>query len=101
MESLRELYRIGKGPSSSHTMGPDKAAKLFKDKYPFAASFKVKLFGSLSKTGKGHMTDAVILTALAPIKTDIIFMDTPESELYHPNTMELEAYDINEKLLGI
>ena len=100
MESLRELYRIGKGPSSSHTMGPDKAARLFKDKYPFAASFKVKLFGSLSKTGKGHMTDAVVLTALAPIKTEIIFMDTPETELYHPNTMELEAYDINEKLLG-
>ena len=100
MESLRELYRIGKGPSSSHTMGPDKAARLFKEKYPFAASFKVKLFGSLSKTGKGHMTDGVILTALAPVRTEIVFMDTPEEELYHPNTMELEAYDINGNLLG-
>lgn len=100
MESLRELYRIGKGPSSSHTMGPDKAARLFKNKYPLAAFFKVKLFGSLSKTGKGHMTDAVILTALAPVRTEIIFMDTPETELYHPNTMELEAYDAEEKLLG-
>ena len=100
MESLRELYRIGKGPSSSHTMGPDKAARLFKNKYPFAAKFKVLLFGSLSKTGKGHMTDTVILTALAPVKTEIEFMDIPETELYHPNTMVLEAFDIEDKLLG-
>ena len=100
MESLRELYRIGKGPSSSHTMGPDKAARLFKNKYPLAMFFKVKLFGSLSKTGKGHMTDAVILTAMAPIRTEIVFMDVPEAELYHPNTMELEAYDANDMLLG-
>ena len=62
--------------------------------------FKVKLFGSLSKTGKGHMTDAVILTAMAPIRTEIVFMDVPEAELYHPNTMELEAYDANDMVLG-
>ena len=54
MESIREIYKIGKGPSSSHTMGPERAAKLFKSQYPQADAFKVILYGSLSKTGVGH-----------------------------------------------
>ena len=60
MKSIREIYKIGKGPSSSHTMGPERAAKRFKEKYPEADGFRVVLFGSLSKTGVGHGTDRVI-----------------------------------------
>ena len=61
MKSLRELYRIGKGPSSSHTMGPNKAAKDFAGRHPEASSFEVTLYGSLAATGKGHMTDVAII----------------------------------------
>ena len=60
MESLTELYRSGRGPSSSHTMGPERACKLFMGKNPTADSFKAVLFGSLAKTGRGHGTDRVI-----------------------------------------
>ena len=91
MESLRELYKIGSGPSSSHTMGPEKAAKLFKERfYGLADSFRVILYGSLAKTGKGHCTDTVIEKTLAPFGCEIVFNDT-ETELPHPNTMELFA----------
>ena len=91
MESLRELYKIGSGPSSSHTMGPEKAAKLFKERFGgLADSFRVVLYGSLAKTGKGHCTDTVIEKALAPFDCEIVFNDT-ETELPHPNTMELFA----------
>ena len=61
MQSLKYLYKIGRGPSSSHTMGPDKAARYFKNKYAHADSYKVILYGSLSSTGKGHKTDEAIL----------------------------------------
>ena len=54
MESLRELYRIGRGPSSSHTMGPASAAARFREAFPQADSFQVTLYGSLAKTGRGH-----------------------------------------------
>ena len=57
MKSIKELYRIGTGPSSSHTMGPRKAAEIFLEKHPEASSFKVTLYGSLAATGKGHMTN--------------------------------------------
>ena len=68
MHSLRELYKIGKGPSSSHTMGPNKAARLFAERHNGdSARFEVTLFGSLAATGKGHMTDVAILEVLEPI----------------------------------
>ncbi len=93
MESLKELYRIGRGPSSSHTMGPGLAALRFKDRFKDADRFAVTLFGSLSKTGKGHLTDQAIKDALAPLPAEIIFDKTvPEEKLPHPNTMELKAY---------
>ena len=60
MKSIKELYRIGTGPSSSHTMGPRKAAEMFLERHPDAASFKVTLYGSLAATGKGHMTDVAL-----------------------------------------
>ena len=91
MKSIREIYKIGKGPSSSHTMGPERAAKLFKKDYPQADTYKVILFGSLSKTGVGHGTDTVIREVLSPVPTEIVFSkeDLPD---HHPNTMDLYAY---------
>ena len=66
MKSIKELYRIGTGPSSSHTMGPRKAAEQFLARHPEATSFQVTLYGSLAATGKGHMTDVAILDVLQP-----------------------------------
>ena len=90
MKSIREIYKIGKGPSSSHTMGPERASQLFKSKYPEADSFKVILYGSLSKTGIGHGTDRVIREVLSPLPTEIVF-STEELKNSHPNTMDLVA----------
>ncbi len=90
MKSIREIYKIGKGPSSSHTMGPERAAKLFKEKYPLADEFRVILYGSLSKTGVGHGTDRVVREVLSPLPTEIVFSDEV-LEHSHPNTMDLIA----------
>lgn len=98
MESLRELYRIGKGPSSSHTIGPEKAARLFAEKYPNATHFKAVFMGSLAKTGKGHRTDEVVREALAPKECEMEF-DIKTTDLYHPNTMQLFAYE-NSRRVG-
>lgn len=91
MESIKEIYKIGLGPSSSHTMGPKRAAERFADKNPDASRYVVTLYGSLAATGKGHMTDVAIqnvLEALAP--TEIIWQ--PEVFLpFHPNGMKFEA----------
>ncbi len=97
MKSIREIYKIGKGPSSSHTMGPERAAELFKSQYPQADAFKVILYGSLSKTGVGHGTDRVLLEVLAPAKTQIVFSKEvlPDS---HPNTLDLFAYSNSQQL---
>ncbi|WP_027179417.1 L-serine ammonia-lyase [Maridesulfovibrio bastinii] len=90
MESIKELYRIGIGPSSSHTMGPKKAAEIFKKRCPDACSYRVTLFGSLAATGKGHMTDWAVVQVLGDNKTEIIWK--PEVELpLHPNGLEFEA----------
>ena len=100
MESLRELYRIGRGPSSSHTMGPSHAAVLFRESFPNADRFQAVLYGSLAKTGKGHLTDVAIQDAFAPLPTDIVWeTQTPEDCLPHPNTMDLEAFQ-GDSLLG-
>ena len=69
MKSIREIYKIGKGPSSSHTMGPERAATMFKERNPDADAFQVILYGSLSKTGVGHGTDRVIRQVLSPFPT--------------------------------
>ena len=96
MKSLTELYKIGRGPSSSHTMGPEKAAKLFMQRNKSALSFKVILYGSLAKTGKGHGTDVVLKkTFTKPV--DVVF-DYENEHLPHPNTMDLFALDITGKI---
>ena len=97
MKSIKEIYKIGKGPSSSHTMGPERASRLFKEQYPNADSFQVILYGSLSKTGVGHGTDRVIREVLSPKSTEIVF--SQENISGHPNTMDLIALT-NETELG-
>ena len=91
MESLKELYKIGNGPSSSHTMGPKKAAQQFAERCGEVDSFRVTLYGSLAATGKGHLTDAAIRAILEPIApVDIIWK--PETVLeFHTNGMLFEA----------
>ena len=91
MKSIREIYKIGKGPSSSHTMGPERAAGLFRSEFSQADSFRVILYGSLSKTGVGHGTDRVIRETLAPLPTEILFSDEELPADAHPNTMDLIA----------
>jgi len=93
MKSIKELYRIGTGPSSSHTMGPRKAAEMFLTRHPEAASFKVTLYGSLAATGKGHMTDVAIIDTLEPTApVDLIWQ--PKIFLpFHPNGMNFIALD--------
>ena len=92
MKTIRELYKIGKGPSSSHTMGPERAAKLFMSRYPEADRFKVILYGSLSKTGIGHGTDRVLCQTLAPRPAEILFSDEMPEGVTHPNTLDFFAY---------
>jgi L-serine dehydratase len=92
MESIKEIYKIGYGPSSSHTMGPRKAAELFRQRNPDAGKVRVTLFGSLAATGKGHMTDKALTEALIPIPTEIVWHPDIFLEA-HPNGMKFEALD--------
>lgn len=92
MKSIRDIYKIGKGPSSSHTMGPERAAKLFLSEHPEADRIQVILYGSLSKTGVGHGTDRVLREVLSPVKNEIVFSQEDPQELGHPNTMDFFAY---------
>ncbi len=89
MESIRHIYRIGIGPSSSHTMGPQSAAKIYYQRHPSAKSFDVVLYGSLAATGKGHMTDQAILRVLEQEQATVDLHWEPETRLpYHPNAMK-------------
>lgn len=91
MESIKNIFKIGNGPSSSHTMGPKKAAERFKEKNPVAQHYKVHLYGSLALTGKGHLTDITVLNTLDG-KGEIIWH--PDERLpLHTNGMVFEAYD--------
>ena len=91
MKSIRDIYKIGKGPSSSHTIGPERAANHFRQLYPQADRFQVELYGSLSKTGKGHGTDRVLREVLSPLPTRIIFRKDMPADVRHPNTMDFSA----------
>ena len=88
MESLRELYRIGIGPSSSHTMGPQAAAIQYLERHPEATAFDVTLYGSLAATGKGHMTDVAILRVLEPQGSVEIHWEPTIFLPFHPNGMK-------------
>jgi L-serine dehydratase len=99
MKPLSELYRIGRGPSSSHTMAPARAAAQFKEKFPQAAAFRATLLGSFGATGKGHLTDQAIIDSFAPKQVDIVFAPS-QSLPEHPNALRFEAFDAEQKLLG-
>ena len=92
MKTLKELYRIGSGPSSSHTMGPRAAAEKYLERHPAALRFRVTLYGSLAATGKGHLTDWAITNVLGEERTEIVWC--PEIvPAFHPNGMKFEAVD--------
>lgn len=93
MKSIKELYRIGTGPSSSHTMAPRKAAEKFLARHPEASRFEVTLYGSLAATGKGHMTDVAIESVLQPhAPVEIVWQ--PKIFLpFHPNGMKFVSFD--------
>lgn len=92
MDSIREIYRTGQGPSSSHTMGPRRAAERFRRTHTEAARARVTLYGSLAATGKGHMTDIAVTQGLAPLPVEILWEERQELPL-HPNGMRFEALD--------
>ncbi len=91
MQSLKKLYKIGIGPSSSHTMGPQYAAEYVNEKFPDASFVKVILYGSLALTGEGHGTDKALSSTLKA-KNEIV-LNTEEQNLPHPNTMDFVIYD--------
>ncbi|MBW8324871.1 MAG: serine dehydratase, partial [Prolixibacteraceae bacterium] len=98
MESIREIYKIGQGPSSSHTMGPAKAAKRFLESVPDAATYRVYLYGSLAATGKGHLTDVAILEVFSGKPIEIVW--EPETFLpKHPNALKFEAFGAEQQLI--
>ena len=96
MKTIREIYRIGYGPSSSHTMGPRKAAEIFLAAHPDAAKYQAHLYGSLSATGKGHLTDAAIIDVIPSV--EIVWHE--EFLPFHPNGMRFCAWDGAGQLLG-
>ena len=91
MYSVRDIYKTGVGPSSSHTMGPAFLAKEFITRYPTADRVTATLYGSLAMTGKGHGTDRAITEMLAPVETAIVF-NTEKTDLQHPNTVDFVAF---------
>lgn len=97
MKTLKELFKIGKGPSSSHTMGPQKAAKIFLENNRRASSFEVTLYGSLAATGKGHMTDIAIIEVLEPIAPVRIIWKPDVFLPFHPNGMKFKSLTNDEK----
>lgn len=98
METLCEMYKISKGPSSSHTVGPYRIIKKYIKYYPSTAEMKVKLFGSLAITGKGHHTDKAIEDAADGRKVEIIWDYTTHVD--HPNTMKILGFESDGKPLS-
>lgn len=94
MKSLRDLYKIGNGPSSSHTMGPKKACELFIERYPNCDNYSVTLYGSLALTGKGHLTDYIIRKTLENVKIEFDYLTTKN----HPNTLKIIGFQGSNKL---
>ena len=92
MQTIEKIFKIGYGPSSSHTMGPLKAANVFLEKNPNAAKYRVTLYGSLAATGKGHLTDMALKERIGEQKLELVW--EPEIFLpFHPNGIKFEAID--------
>ena len=92
METIKKIYKIGYGPSSSHTMGPNRAAEMFAGRTKQAARYRVTLYGSLAATGRGHHTDMAVTRGLAPKETEIVWRPDIVKP-FHPNGMLFEALD--------
>lgn len=99
MQSLMYLYRMGRGPSSSHTMGPEAAGKRFLSEFPYEYSYKVILYGSLAKTGKGHMTDSILYDVFKNRKISVEFDEKTPTE-FHPNTMDIMAFNRQSEIIA-
>ena len=97
MKSVRNIYKIGTGPSSSHTMGPAFAAQRFIELNPGLDSVNVTLYGSLAKTGKGHGTDRAVIDALSPLPCRVLFDTDDNIPLEHPNTLRFEGFTGDKK----
>ena len=95
MKSIKDIYKTGRGPSSSHTMGPAKAMALFAKENSDADYYRVTLFGSISDTGRGHGTDVALRSAAGEKRVDIIF-NSKMRDLPHENTMDIEAFRCGE-----
>lgn len=93
MDSIKNIYRIGNGPSSSHTMGPKRAAEMFLGKNGRAARFEVTLYGSLAATGEGHLTDKAIMNVLESAAPTRIVWEPKIFLPFHPNGMLFKAFD--------
>lgn len=91
MESIKELYKVGSGPSSSHTIAPQRAMKLYLQSFPDADSFHVQLYGSLSLTGRGHFTDHAVMMAVAPVPCTVEFM-SEDWDYDFPNGILIRGY---------
>lgn len=91
MKSIADVFKIGKGPSSSHTMGPEKAAVIFAAENPDIDRASIILYGSLAKTGKGHHTDKAVLTPFENIDVELIW-NTDTDSLPHENTIDFKGY---------
>ena len=99
MKSVKGIYKIGFGPSSSHAMGPAKAAEIFRERLINGDSrVQAELYGSLALTGKGHLTDKAIMRSLEGIETEILFNNSFEN-LPHPNTLIFREYGSDGSLL--
>ena len=92
METIKKIYKIGYGPSSSHTMGPNRAAEMFAARTPAADRYRVTLYGSLAATGRGHHTDRAVARGLAPKEAEIVWRPDIVKP-FHPNGMLFEALD--------
>lgn len=99
MDTLKQLYKIWCWPSSSHTMGPERAAAYMLQKYPQAHHYIIELRGSLAATGKGHLTDRIIIETLKPTPVEIVWMPSFVHE-YHTNGIRFLPFDTNNQQLG-
>ena len=100
LQSIFEVYAVGAGPSSTHSIGPQRAARQFVAALPSPpARVRVTLFGSLAATGRGHWTDRTLVRSLDPIRTEVVFSPAA-ADLPHPNTMKFEAFDASGQPIG-
>ncbi len=99
MQSIKAIFKVGYGPSSSHTIGPCRASEIFIKKYPDAASYRITLYGSLAATGVGHHTDAILYKFFGERKLEVVWK--PEfNHPAHPNAMLMEALDAKGEVIG-